>query len=235
MVKERILIIEDEPDIQELINFNLERKRYLVDINDSGEEALKTIDKINPDLILLDIMLPGIDGLEILKELKSSKNTRKIPVIIISALSEEADIVAGLELGADDYLSKPFRPRELTARIKALLRRNTENETNDESQRIKIHNIEIDLIRHKVKIDGKKAILTFTEFKVLKLFMQQPGRVFTRYQIVDEVHGNDYPVTDRSVDVQIVGLRKKLGTTGELIETVRGIGYRFREDEQGAE
>ncbi|MEC8517426.1 MAG: response regulator transcription factor [Verrucomicrobiota bacterium] len=235
MVKEHILITEDEPDIQELIKFNLERKRYSVDINDSGEEALKTIDKINPDLILLDIMLPGIDGLEILKELKSSKNTRKIPVIIISALSEEADIVAGLELGADDYLSKPFRPRELTARIKALLRRNTENETNDESQRIKIHNIEIDLLKHKVKIDGKKAILTFTEFKVLKLFMQQPGRVFTRYQIVDEVHGNDYPVTDRSVDVQIVGLRKKLGKTGELIETVRGIGYRFREDEQGAE
>ena len=235
MVKEHILIIEDEPDIQELIKFNLERKRYSVDINDSGEEALKTIDKINPDLILLDIMLPEIDGLEILKELKSSKNTRKIPVIIISALSEEADIVAGLELGADDYLSKPFRPRELTARIKALLRRNTENETNDESERITIHNIEIDLIRHKVKIDGKKAILTFTEFKVLKLFMQQPGRVFTRYQIVDEVHGNDYPVTDRSVDVQIVGLRKKLGKTGELIETVRGIGYRFREDEQGAE
>tara|TARA_A100001388_G_C28768754_1_gene502458 strand:- start:948 stop:1655 length:708 start_codon:yes stop_codon:yes gene_type:complete len=235
MVKEHILIIEDEPDIQELIKFNLERKRYSVDINDSGEEALETINKTNPDLILLDIMLPGIDGLEILKELKSSKNTRKIPVIIISALSEEADIVAGLELGADDYLSKPFRPRELTARIKALLRRNTENETNDESKKITIHNIEIDLIRHKVKIDGKKTILTFTEFKVLKLFMQQPGRVFTRYQIVDEVHGNDYPVTDRSVDVQIVGLRKKLGKTGELIETVRGIGYRFREDEQGAE
>ncbi len=232
MEKIKILVVEDEAPIQELLQFNLERKKYRVKVVDSGEEALTQAGPFKPDLILLDIMLPGADGLEVCKQLKADPKTSQIPIIMLTALSEEADIVTGLELGADDYITKPFSPRVLLARVKASLRRNsTTKPASNNDELIRIHEISIDVARHKVEIDGKDIVLTFTEFKVLQLLAGQPGRVFTRYQIVDAVHGGDYPVTDRSVDVQIVGLRKKLGAAGPFIETVRGIGYRFKEEE----
>ncbi len=232
MQKIKILVVEDEAPIQELLQFNLERNKYKVHVVDSGEKALDQAAKLRPDLILLDIMLPGADGLEVCKKLKADPKTENIPIIMLTALCEEADIVAGLELGADDYITKPFSPRVLLARVKAALRRIVDAKPPQESENlIRIHDIVIDVDRHKVEVDDKEVTLTFTEFKVLQLMAGQPGRVFTRYQIVDAVHGDDYPVTDRSVDVQIVGLRKKLGDAGKCIETVRGIGYRLKEAE----
>jgi two-component system phosphate regulon response regulator PhoB len=231
MEKIKILVVEDEAPIQELLQFNLERKKYRVKVVDSGEEALTLASQFQPDLILLDIMLPGADGLEVCKRLKADPKTTRIPIIMLTALCEEADVVAGLELGADDYITKPFSPRVLLARVKAALRRISPLEPAVNRELITIHNVSIDVARHKVEVDGEDVTLTFTEFKVLQLLALQPGRVFTRYQIVDAVHGDDYPVTDRSVDVQIVGLRKKLGDAGKIIETVRGIGYRFKEEE----
>lgn len=232
MEKIKILVVEDEAPIQELLQFNLERNKYRVKVVDSGEEALNEASKYEPDLILLDIMLPGTDGLEVCKQLKATSKTSSIPIIMLTALCEEADIVTGLELGADDYITKPFSPRVLLARVKAALRRiSTSKPAVSSNELITIHNISIDIARHKVEIGGEDITLTFTEFKVLQLLASQPGRVFTRYQIVDAVHGDDYPVTDRSVDVQIVGLRKKLGAAGKYIETVRGIGYRFKEED----
>ncbi|MBN2703655.1 MAG: response regulator [Pontiellaceae bacterium] len=232
MEKKKIMVVEDEAPIQELLQFNLERNKYQVKVVDSGEEAISEAVQFMPDLILLDIMLPGADGLEVCKQLKANPKTERIPIIMLTALCEEADIVTGLELGADDYITKPFTPRVLLARVKAALRRIAASKpaaANEETLRIR--EIMIDAGRHKVEIAGEEVVLTFTEFRVLQLLAGQPGRVFTRYQIVDAVHGDDYPVTDRSVDVQIVGLRKKLGEAGQYIETVRGIGYRFKEDE----
>ncbi len=231
MEKIKILVVEDEAPIQELLQFNLERGKYRVKVVDSGEEALTIAAQFQPDLILLDIMLPGADGLEVCKRLKADPKTERIPIIMLTALCEEADVVTGLELGADDYITKPFSPRVLLARVKAALRRIATSKPERNDELISAHNITIDVARHKVEVDGQDVALTFTEFKVLQLLSQQPGRVFTRYQIVDAVHGDDYPVTDRSVDVQIVGLRKKLGDSGKYIETVRGIGYRFKEEE----
>jgi two-component system alkaline phosphatase synthesis response regulator PhoP len=231
MEKIKILVVEDEAPIQELLQFNLERSKYRVQVADSGEEALTVAAQYLPNLILLDIMLPGADGLEVCKQLKSNPKTNRIPIIMLTALCEEADIVTGLELGADDYITKPFSPRVLLARVKAALRRIETGKPEAAGEMIKAHNITIDVTRHKVEVDGVDVVLTFTEFKVLQLLASQPGRVFTRYQIVDAVHGDDYPVTDRSVDVQIVGLRKKLGEAGQYIETVRGIGYRFKEED----
>ncbi len=231
MEKQKILVVEDEAPIQELLQFNLERKKYRVKVVDSGERALEVVGQYMPDLVLLDIMLPGADGLEVCKRLKADPATTRIPIIMLTALSEEADIVAGLELGADDYVTKPFSPRVLLARVKAALRRGEPGKVGTNDDLLRIHNIMIDETRHRVEVDGKDLTLTYTEFKVLRLMASQPGRVFTRYQIVDAVHGDDYPVTDRSVDVQIVGLRKKLGEAGCFIETVRGVGYRFKEEE----
>ncbi len=232
MEKIKILVVEDEAPIQELLQFNLERTKYRVKVVESGEEALEESVNYQPSLILLDIMLPGTDGLEVCKRLKTNPKTQHIPIIMLTALCEEADIVTGLELGADDYITKPFSPRVLLARVKAALRRiESAKPAAADGELISIHDITIDITRHKVEVAGEDITLTFTEFKVLQLLASQPGRVFTRYQIVDAVHGDDYPVTDRSVDVQIVGLRKKLGEAGPFIETVRGIGYRFKEEE----
>jgi two-component system phosphate regulon response regulator PhoB len=228
MDKKKILVVEDEASIQELLKFNLERNSYLVEIAESGEDALDAVLSFSPDLILLDIMLPDINGLEVCRTVKMNPKTRHIPIIMLTALSEEADVVAGIELGADDYVTKPFSSRILLARVKAVLRRMFALERVD-GDFINILNIQIDPSCRSVRVGGEKVELTFTEFEVLWLLARQPGRVFTRYQIVDAVRGDDYPVTDRSVDVQIVGLRKKLGDAGKNIETVRGIGYRFRE------
>ncbi|MGD8228252.1 MAG: response regulator [Desulfobacteraceae bacterium] len=228
MAKERILVVDDEEDILELVRFNLAREGYPIICTTSGEESLKIVQKEHPDLIVLDLMLPGIDGLDVAKALKNDPKTRDIPIIMLTAKGEEADIVAGLELGADDYVTKPFSPRILLARVRAVLRRGASEVPEDDSV-LKVHNLLIHPGRREVLVNGEQAQLTFTEFGILNYLARRPGWVFTRSQIVDAVRGDDYPVTDRSVDVQIVGLRKKLGRAGKYIETVRGVGYRFRE------
>ncbi len=227
-MKSRILIIEDEEDIRELVRYNLEREGFCVAEAESGEEGLKKISKKIPDLILLDLMLPGKDGMQICRELKQDEDTRGIPIVMMTARGEESDIVAGLELGAEDYIVKPFSPKVLMARVKTVLRRRASPEPADEAV-LTIGDLMIHPGRHQVTVKGKPVDLTATEFGVLHLLARRPGWVFTRYQIVDAVHGEDYPVTERSVDVQIVGLRKKLKSAGKMVETVRGIGYRFGE------
>jgi two-component system phosphate regulon response regulator PhoB len=229
MAKEHILVVDDEEDILELLTYNLSREGYQVTGVLTGEDAIKKIRSIAFDLIVLDLMLPGIDGIEVTKTLKNDPKTRDIPIVMLTAKGEEADIVTGLELGADDYITKPFSPRILIARIRAVLRRKSEKPI-DESAVIRIHDLEIDPGRRSVLVGGKLVDLTFTEFQILLTLARRPGWVFTRYNIVDAVRGDDYPVTDRSVDVQIVGLRKKLGPLGNYIETVRGVGYRFSEN-----
>jgi two-component system phosphate regulon response regulator PhoB len=228
MAKERIFVVEDEEDIQELIRYNLEREGYTVRGVTSGEAALAAIKDHPPDLVLLDIMLPGKDGLDICRTLKAEPKTRAIPVIMLTAKGEEADIVTGLELGADDYVTKPFSPRVLVARIRTVLRRLV-TPAPDEGDVLRVHDVVIHPGRHEVRVGEESVELTFTEFRILTLLARRPGWVFTRTQIVDRVHGDDYPVTERSVDVQIVSLRKKLGSAGTYIETVRGVGYRFKE------
>lgn len=228
MGKAHILAIEDETDIQELLRYNLTREGYRVTLAASGEEGLRLARSEMPDLILLDLMLPGMDGLEVCRRLLATEATRSIPIIMLTAKGEEADIVTGLELGAADYITKPFSPKVLIARIRAVLRRQPEAEAPTE-EIIKIHDLVIHAGRHEVLVQGQPVDLTITEFRLLQLLARRPGWVFTRSQIVNRVHGEDYPVTERSVDVQIVGLRKKLGPAGRYIETVRGVGYRFKD------
>lgn len=227
MANETILIVEDEADIRELIRYNMEREGYKVAECVSSEEAREYLERSIPDLILLDLMLPGRDGFAFCRSLRADERTAKVPVIMVTARDEDADVVAGLEVGADDYMTKPFSARILSARVRAVLRRRAV-EPGDECDVLARGPIEIDRTHHAVRVDGKPVALTLSEFKTLDLFVRRPGVVFSRYQIVDAVHGEDYPVTDRSVDVQIVGLRRKLGAFGELIETVRGVGYRMK-------
>jgi DNA-binding response OmpR family regulator len=228
MPNEKILIVDDEEDILELLKYNLSREGYKVSCAASGEETLRAVRSGIPDLIILDLMLPGIDGLEVARQLKNDVKTRDVPIVMLTAKGEEADIVTGLELGADDYITKPFSPRVLLARVRAVLRRRV-GESTDDTSALQIRKLEIHPGRREVLVNGEPVQLTFTEFGILNFLARRPGWVFTRSQIVDAVRGDDYFVTDRSVDVQIVGLRKKLGPAGTDIETVRGVGYRFRD------
>jgi two-component system phosphate regulon response regulator PhoB len=228
MAKERILIIEDDEDIQELIVYNLTKDGFRTLSAMSGEDGLKKARNEHVDLIVLDLMLPGVDGLDVCRALKKEGKTSAVPVIILTAKGEESDVVAGLELGADDYVVKPFSPKILMARIKTVLRRKSA-EPVDESQPVHIHDLTVHPGRREVLLGRKAVELTNMEFRVLHLLAAKPGWVFSRYQIVEGVRGDNYPVTDRSVDVLIVGLRKKLGAAGDYIETVRGVGYRFKE------
>ncbi|HMO50601.1 MAG TPA: response regulator transcription factor [Kiritimatiellia bacterium] len=228
MAREKILVVEDEEDILELIKYNLTKEGYQVSVAMTGETAMEAAKRNQPDVILLDLMLPGMDGLEVCKLLKHDADTMNIPIVMLTAKGEESDIVTGLELGADDYMTKPFSPKVVIARIRNLLRRKN-REGMDDHTTIKHKDLVIHPGRHEVMIKNKPVDLTFTEFRVLQFLARRPGWVYTRQQIVDAVRGEDYPVTDRSVDVQIVGLRRKLGMYGNLIETVRGVGYRFKE------
>jgi len=228
MPKERILVVDDEEDILELVRFHLAREGYHLTLATTGEEALKKAKSETFALIVLDLMLPGLDGLEIAKALKADPRTKGVPIVMLTAKGEDADVVSGLEIGADDYITKPFSPRVLTARVKAVLRRRSKASL-DDTKVIMIHKLEIDPGRRTVLAGGQPVDLTYTEFQLLTVLARRPGWVFTRAQIVDAVRGSDYPVTDRSVDVQVVGLRKKLGAHGHYIETVRGVGYRFKE------
>jgi two-component system, OmpR family, alkaline phosphatase synthesis response regulator PhoP len=228
MAKEHLLVVEDEEDILELLRYNLAKEGYRVTGAIEGEEALAAARSSSPDLIVLDLMLPGIDGLTVCRELKQDVRTRETPIIILTAKGEEADIVAGLELGADDYVIKPFSPRVFLARLRAVLRRR-QTEPAAAGDSLKIHEMTIHPGRHAVLVQGRPVELTATEFRLLHFLARRPGWVFTRAQIVQGVQGEDYVVSDRAVDVQIVGLRKKLGAAGKYIETVRGVGYRLQE------
>ena len=228
MARKQILVVDDEKDILELLEYNLAREGYDVVCAATGDAALEAACSRKPDLVILDLMLPGIDGLEVCRQLKAAAETRGIPIVMLTAKSEEADVVVGLELGADDYVTKPFSPRVLLARVKAVLRRRAVAASDDKAT-LRMGDLAIDPGRHEVLAQGEGVSLTYTEFRILHFLARRPGWVFTRYQIVDGAQGEDVVVTDRSVDVHIASLRRKLGSCGKLIETVRGVGYRFKD------
>ena len=229
MAKQRILVIEDEEDILALIHYNLGKEGFQVLTATSGEKGLEQARQELPDLVVLDLMLPGMSGLEVCRKLKQSNSSARIPVILLTARGEEGDVVAGLEIGADDYVTKPYSHKVLAARVRTVLRRASEEHEEQSDGPIKLHELVVHPGRNEVLVDGAQVELTYTEFQILKLLATRPGWVFTRNQIMDAVRGDDYAVTERAVDVQIVGLRKKLGERGRYIETVRGVGYRFKD------
>ena len=230
MQKELILIVDDEEDILELVRYNLEKEGYLTLSATTGEEALKATQDAHPDLIVLDLMLPGIDGLEVTRILRKEDTTAHVPIVMLTAKGDETDIVTGLELGANDYISKPFSPKELVARIRAILRRRKRHEQVKPITQTVADTMVIDHGRHQVSIEDVPVDLTYSEFQLLSFLSAKKGWVFTRGQIVDAIHGKNYAVTERSVDVTVAGLRKKLGSFSHAIETVRGVGYRFKDD-----
>lgn len=228
MANGTVLVVDDERDILELIDYNLEKEGFEVRTVETGEEALRLSRDHKPDLIILDLMLPGMNGTEVCKRLKASEATRAIPVLMLTAKSSAGDVVNGLELGADDYVTKPFSPGVLVARVRAVLRRARGAEGDRPANaEIRVHDLVIDISRHEVHAGGTPVSLSATEFAILEFMARNPGWVFSRNKIIDAVKGKDYPVTERSVDVQILGLRKKLGEHGRHIETVRGVGYRL--------
>ena len=228
--KKTIFVVEDEEDILDLIRHHLAKEGYAVATATNGMEAVKAILRKPPDLVLLDLMLPGLDGLEVCRMLKKDAKSAEVPILMVTAKDEESDVVTGLELGADDYIVKPFRMKELIARVRAALRRRR-LPLPDENAVIQVRDLEIHPGRHEVKVGGEPVEMTVTELRILHLLAGRPGWVMTRDQIVDAVRGEDYAVTDRVVDFQIVGIRRKLGTRADYIETVRGVGYRFRSED----
>ena len=228
MNKAVILIIEDDPDIQELLSHTMSKEGWKLLQVKTGEDGIKILKTKKANCILLDIMLPGMDGLKVLKKIKEIEQCKTIPVIMATAKGEESDIVTGLELGADDYVVKPYSPKVLIARIRASLRRQEEGGFTQSVSVWQQGELKLDAARHIAYNGDKQLDLFATEFALLKHFLSNPEIVFSRNQIIAAIHGPDYPVTDRSVDVQILGLRKKLGKAGDMIETIRGVGYRFR-------
>jgi len=225
MAGENILIVEDEEDIAELLEYNLKRQGFTAEAVDTGEEGLEVCREALPHLVILDLMLPRLSGLDVCRRLKADEATRHIPVIMLTAKGEEEDIIAGFESGADDYVTKPFRPKVLLARVGALLRRGAASRPGKEEE-VEFGDLKIHTGRHEVFARDKQVELTNTEFRILQFLVSRPGWVFTRRQIVKAVHGEDYPVTGRSVDVQVAALRRKLGACGHVIQTVRGVGYK---------
>jgi len=226
MAKEKILIVEDDPDIVEMIDYNLKKEGYRIISVLNGEDAIGIAEKENPDLIILDLMLPEMDGFQVCKHLRSEEKTSSVPIIMLTAKSQETDKVVGLELGADDYMTKPFSPRELVARIKAVLRRYKDVLP---KKRIEAGSLIIDCFKHEVRVFGKEVLLTPTEFRLLEFMAQRPGRVLSRDKILDAVFEYDSDIYDRTIDTHMKSLRKKLGKARNYIETIRGIGYRFKE------
>ncbi|HSR53251.1 MAG TPA: response regulator [Acidobacteriota bacterium] len=233
MQREKIVVIEDESDILELIQYNLKREGYSVLTSTNGEEGLDLVRRENPDLVLLDLMLPGRDGIEVCKRLKSDPVSRNIPIVMVTAKGEESEVVLGLGVGADDYVTKPFSPKELMARVNAVLRRGQLKDEQGEGERIVRDKIVIDAARHEVTVDGDPVTFTATEFRLLHFLAAHPGRVFKRDQLLNRVIGEDAFVHDRNIDVHVRSIRKKLNRRRDVIETIRGVGYRFR-DRQGA-
>lgn len=231
MKKTKIVVIEDEADILEIINYNLSKEGYAVCSALDGEEGLQLVKKEIPDLVLLDLMLPGLDGIEVCRKLKAGAATQSISIIMVTAKGEESDIVLGLGIGADDYVTKPFSPRELMARVKSVLRRGSLKEDNAQNQ-ISRDGLLIDVNRHEVCLEGNKIAMTAMEFRILHYLASHPGRVFTREDLLSHVSSDDAFVIDRNIDVHIRAIRKKLGRHRDLIETIHRVGYRFR-DEKG--
>jgi|SRR6185369_2496343 len=226
MTQERILLIEDEPDIAEVLQYNLEKEGFEVETARRGDTGLEVIRRDAPDLLLLDLMLPGIDGLELTRLLKRDTATAHLPIVMLTARGEEVDRIVGLELGADDYISKPFSPREVVLRVKAVLRRFQHEET--EAELLTVGGIELDLAAHQLRVKGKEMPLTATEFRLLRLLMERGGRVQTRGQLLSDVWGYAEDIDSRTVDTHIRRLRRKLGSEADRIETVIGVGYRLR-------
>jgi len=229
--KTKIVVIEDEADILEIIDYNLSKEGYEVCSALDGEEGLQLVKKEVPDLVLLDLMLPGLDGIEVCRKLKAGAATQSISIIMVTAKGEESDIVLGLGMGADDYVTKPFSPRELMARVKSVLRRGSLKEDNAQNQ-ISRDGLLIDVNRHEVCLEGNKIAMTAMEFRILHYLASHPGRVFTREDLLSHVSSDDAFVIDRNIDVHIRAIRKKLGRHRDLIETIHRVGYRFR-DEKG--
>lgn len=225
----KIMIVEDDPDIAELLRFNLSLEGYVPILCHSAEEGLRVLEQDIPSLILLDLMLPGISGLEFCQMIRRNEEWKSIGIVMLTAKNQEEDLVRGLEIGADDYIGKPFSPQVLLARIKSVLRRLKENTEEQNKDIIKVHDIEIHMGRHEVKNADGPINLTQSEFMILAFLCKKPGWVFTRSQIVDAIRGENYAVTERAIDFQMVGLRKKMGSSAGLIETIRGVGYRMKE------
>ena len=226
MTRERILLIEDEPDIAEVLQYNLEKEGFQVETARRGDVGLEAIRREVPDLLLLDLMLPGIDGLELTRILKRDNVTSRLPIVMLTARGEEVDRIVGLELGADDYISKPFSPREVVLRVKAVLRRLQPEE--GPSERLDVGGIELDVAAHQMRVRGREIPLTATEFRLLRLLMERAGRVQTRGQLLSDVWGYAEDIDSRTVDTHIRRLRRKLGPEADRIETVIGVGYRLK-------
>jgi DNA-binding response OmpR family regulator len=225
--KKKIVVIEDEPDILEVLSYNLKREGYEVYPASDGHRGLSLIRKESPDLVLLDLMLPGMDGVEICGAIKKDPQTQGTLIIMVTAKGEESDIVLGLGVGADDYISKPFSPKELIARVKAVLRRGVLVEKTASRDKIELGELVIDSVKHKVEIAGREVKLTATEFRLLHYLASYPGRVFSREQLLNRALGDDVVIVDRNIDVHIRGIRKKMEVDPPLIETIRGVGYRM--------
>ncbi|MDF7823138.1 response regulator transcription factor [Pontiellaceae bacterium B12227] len=225
----KLLLVEDDLAVQELLQVNLSKDGWAITAADSGETALLKVAELVPDLIVLDLMLPGMDGKQVCRQVRRYPKTSLIPIIMMSALSQDADVVAGFEMGADDYVTKPFSLEVLRARIQAVLRRSRERQEESTEVPVTVHNLVIDPKCLTTKVDGVPVSLSHADFLVLQMLAAEPGRVFTRRQIIEVGHGKDVDISDRSVDVQIVGLRRKIGAAGKYIETVRGVGYRLKE------
>jgi len=228
-LRRRILVVDDEVDIAELIKYNLEQEAFEVVILHEASKVLSILKSQNFDLILLDLMLPGASGMDLCREMKRNPQTESIPIIMLTAKSSETDKIVGLEVGADDYITKPFSPREVVARVKAVLRRSETKRVGPNSAIIEYEGLRIDASRHEVFVDGEEVRLTNTEFKILQCLLQKPGHVFDRSQLIDFALGKDVSVVDRTIDVHITNLRKKLNQRGPLIESIRGVGYRVKE------
>jgi two-component system, OmpR family, alkaline phosphatase synthesis response regulator PhoP len=226
MSKGTVLVIDDERDVVELVRYNLEREGFEVLAALDGKSGLALATKFPPQVIVLDVMMPGIDGLEVCKQLKNDSRTSGIPIIMLTAKAEEMDRVVGLELGADDYVTKPFSPRELVARVKAVLRRASASEI---PQNARIGKLSIDVGRHEVSYAGQPVSLTATEFRIIQFLVSRPGRVFNRDEIIDGALDRNEAIFDRTIDVHMTAIRKKLGAGGEMIETVRGFGYKLND------
>jgi len=240
MAKINVLVVEDEADIQQLVSYNLIRAGFHVTCADNGEEAMERLRAEEIDCVLLDLMLPGMSGIDVCTAIRKVESTgeKSLPIIMLTAKGEEEDVVAGLECGADDYITKPFSPKVLIARIKAVVKRAVSCSTQSNDARsgvVAVDGLEIDKRRHEVTLDGVEVLLTTTEFSILSLLADKPGWVFTRQQIIDSVRGYDFLITPRAIDVQIFGLRKKMGNCGKNIETVRGIGYRYKSSTESTE
>lgn len=223
--KGTVLVIDDEKDLIELVRYNLEREGFDVLAAEDGSAGLELAQQHQPEIVVLDLMMPGIDGLEVCRQLRADARTRRLPIIMLTARAAEADRIVGLEIGADDYVTKPFSPRELVARIKAVLRR---SDAQQQSTVLRCGKLTLDAENHDIRYDGQPVSLTATEFRILQFLAARPGRVFSRDQIIDGALSRDAAIFDRTIDVHITALRRKLGAGGEMIETVRGFGYKLR-------